>query len=388
MSNEHAQEMWAETCFLLSEDLPPNVSESIFEERVLLVLEKLGWSRFKKQIEIHPSLQIGRQGAIEPDIIMLDDQGQRQIVVEVKRPAEPIDETRNTLQLTSYMRQTKAQYGLLIGSEVRIYYDGPENPEPDPLLLESIQFLRDSREGVDFVSFLERAQFFAGKREEYAKKRIDAHDELRKRQELKRTLVSDSTKRRIYDFLKNEFSAYGEVVIERVLSEIEIHLSPKEQATPPSPTKNQVSKIAGSQRRSRTAVVSDSQLSGRTLSLSELNNERLNKNTKPKFLIIEDIKYPVKNWTELSIEFVKWLLQKGYLTSEKIPILSYSGRNKYFINNEERHLAVDADAQWNKVETVYVDTKYNAEGHKRNIISTLKQLGANISYSEIKIEFR
>jgi len=388
MSNEHAQEMWAETCFLLSEDLPPNVSESIFEERVLLVLEKLGWSRFKKQIEIHPSLQIGRRGTIEPDIIMLVDQGQRQIVVEVKRPAEPIDETRYTLQLTSYMRQTKAQYGLLIGSEVRIYYDGPENPEPDPLLLESIQFLRDSREGVDFVSFLERAQFLARKREEYAKKRIDAHDELRKRQELKRTLVSDSTKRRIYDFLKNEFSAYGEVVIERVLSEIEIHLSPKEQATPPSPTKNQVSKIAGSQRRSRTAVVSDSQLSGRTLSLSELNNERLNKNTKPKFLIIEDIKYPVKNWTELSIEFVKWLLQKGYLTSEKIPILSYSGRNKYFINNERRHLAVDADAQWNKVETVYVDTKYNAEGHKRNIISTLKQLGVHDLNSEIKIVFQ
>ena len=164
MSNEYAQEIWAEICFLLSEDLPPNISESLFEQRVLLVLEKLGWSQFRKQIELHPSLPIGRQATIEPDIVMLDEQGRPQIVVEVKRPAEPIAETRYTQQLTSYMRQTKAQYGLLVGSEVRIYYDGPANPSPDPLLLESIQFRHDSSKGLDFVSFLEHAQFLAGNR--------------------------------------------------------------------------------------------------------------------------------------------------------------------------------------------------------------------------------
>ena len=388
MSNENAQEMWAEICFLLSEGLPPNFSESLFEQRVLLVLEKLGWSQFRKQIELHPSLPIGRQATIEPDIVMLDEQGRRRIVVEVKRPAEPIEETRYTQQLTSYMRQTKAQYGLLVGSEVRIYYDGPGNPSPDPLLLESIQFQHDSRKGVDFVSFLERAQFLAGKHEEYAKRRIDEYDERQKREELKCTLVSDSTKSRIYDFLKNEFSTYGEVVIERVLSEIEISLSSKETATPPSPTKNQVSKIAGPQRRSRTAMDFDSELSGRTLSLSELKNRGLSKNTRPKLLIIGDKEYPVKNWTELCIVFVEWLLKKNYLTDEKIPVWNFARRDKYFINDEERHAIIDKSAQWKKAGTVYVDTKYDAECHKKNIISTLDQLGADIPYSEIKIVFR
>ena len=388
MSNENAQEMWAEICFLLSEGLPPNFSESLFEQRVLLVLEKLGWSQFRKQIELHPSLPIGRQATIEPDIVMLDEQGRRRIVVEVKRPAEPIEETRYTQQLTSYMRQTKAQYGLLVGSEVRIYYDGPGNPSPDPLLLESIKFQGDSRKGVDFVSFLKRPQFLAGKHEEYAKKRIDVYDEQRKREELMGSLVSASTERLIYDFLKNEFSTHGEVVIERVLSEIEIRLSPKEPASPPSPTENQEPKIARSQRRPRTAVDLDSELSGKTLSLSELKNKKLSKNTRPKLLIIGDTQYPVKNWTELCIEFVKWLLQKNYLTDEKIPVWNFAGRNKYFINDEERHADIDKSAQWKKAGTVYVDTKYDAEHHKKNIISTLEQLGADISYSEIKIVFR
>lgn len=388
MSDENAQEVWAEICFLLSEDLLPNVSESLFEQRVLLVLEKLGWSQFRKQIELHPSLPIGRQATIEPDIVMLDEQGRRRIVVEVKRPAEPIEETRYTQQLTSYMRQTKAQYGLLVGSEVRIYYDGPGNPSPDPLLLESIQFRRDSRKGVDFVSFLERPQFLAGKHEEYAKKRIDVYDEQRKREELKRTLFSDSTKRLIYDFLKNKFSTSGEVVIERVLSEIEIHLSSKETAISPSPTENQVPKIARSQRRSRTAVDCDSELSGKTLSLSQLKNKGLGKNTRPKLLIIGDIQYPVKNWVELCIEFVEWLLEKNYLTDEKIPVWNFAGRDKYFINDEERHADIDKGAKWKKAGTVYVDTKYDAEHHKKNIISTLEQLGADILYSEIKIVFR
>lgn len=42
------KDLWEEICFILTETIPSNVSEQIYENKVIRVFEKLGWSQYKK----------------------------------------------------------------------------------------------------------------------------------------------------------------------------------------------------------------------------------------------------------------------------------------------------------------------------------------------------
>ena len=116
------KDIWQEICFILSEGKNPSIPETIYEQKVLRVLEKLGWSQFKEEIKIRPKLAIGRQNYIEPDIVIYGQNKEPVIVFEIKRPAEIMSNFYN--QLKSYMRQLKSDIGVLIGNEINVYYDG------------------------------------------------------------------------------------------------------------------------------------------------------------------------------------------------------------------------------------------------------------------------
>jgi uncharacterized protein YxeA len=73
------------------------------------------------------------------------------------------------------------------------------------------------------------------------------------------------------------------------------------------------------------------------------------------------------------------------LTYNDTPIFNYTQGDEYFINIQPRHKAIDKEGKWDKVGSFYIDTKYNAEGHKRNIIHTLRHLG--VKDARIKITF-
>ena len=41
---------WNELCFILSESINSNISEQLYEPKVIQAFEKLGWSQYKVRI--------------------------------------------------------------------------------------------------------------------------------------------------------------------------------------------------------------------------------------------------------------------------------------------------------------------------------------------------
>lgn len=85
---DNYSEMWVEFCFLLSENIRPDLSEKDFENQVVRAIEVLGWREFRNEIKRQPIVQIGRQGTIRPDLIIYGNDRKALIVVEIKKPSE------------------------------------------------------------------------------------------------------------------------------------------------------------------------------------------------------------------------------------------------------------------------------------------------------------
>ena len=117
-----------------------------------------------------------------------------------------------------------------------------------------------------------------------------------------------------------------------------------------------------------------------------VSDKVFDKTIKPLKFTVETVVIPVYDWTELSKEFVRWLIEKGHLKKENLPIHNHANRGKYFINSEPVHEYAEKDGYWCEVNSFYVDTKYNAEHHVKNIISSLAQLG--VYNPDIKFSFR
>jgi len=374
LETQEYQEMWQEICFILSESIKNNINERDFENQVLRALEVLGWSEFKGEIERQISIQVGRQGILKPDLVIYDKEKKPLIVIEVKRPQEDISRDDSIAQLKSYMRQMKADFGFLIGNELRIYYDGHLNPQVDPLLLDKILFVKDEKSGISFAEIFQKKNFISGAYLPILDKKISKYNAKKESKKLKDALLSEDTKKKILEFLEKEFADYNTDVFASVISHISIALNdnscddinPPPKMLLPSPCK-----ISG-----RTPSSNGPSRGSKTFSISELEKMHLDKDDRPKALIIQNRTMEVSNWTDLSLKFVEWLIESNFLKVSNLPIYSYSERDKYFINSKPQHKIAEKDGQWNTVlGKFYVDIKYNADGHKKNIIHTLKHLG-------------
>jgi hypothetical protein len=385
MEPGHYQEIWQEICFILSDSVKENINEKDFEHQVLRALEVLGWREFRGEIERQLSIQVGRQGILKPDLVIYGEEKKALIVIEVKRPQEDISRDDSISQLKSYMRQMKADFGFLVGNQIRVYYDGNLNPQADPLLIDKIPFLKDEKAGVSFAELFEKSNFQSESYLPILEKKIRKFNIKRESQKLKSILLSEDTKMKILEFLEKEFADYDSDIFASVMSEINILLESKpvhytnQSAVPP---------VERPKRRIvRPTTPPNTSISGKTYSLSELKNMRLGKEFRPVSLSIQGNTIQVSNWTDLSIKFVEWLIKNNFLTESKLPIYNYSESDKYFINSSPQHKIAEKDGQWNSVMgNFHVDTKYNAECHKKNMIQALKHLG--IFDVDIKITFR
>ena len=113
--------------------------------------------------------------------------------------------------------------------------------------------------------------------------------------------------------------------------------------------------------------------------------ERDLRKCKPIGLEIEGVVISVRDWTDLCEGFVQWLVDKGYLTSKRLPILNHYGRDKFFINTKPEHLDSNKDGAWHEVAGFHVDTKYSTKGHMKNLLAALKHL--ELENLNVKIEF-
>ena len=116
----------------------------------------------------------------------------------------------------------------------------------------------------------------------------------------------------------------------------------------------------------------------------DLQKEKFDKQTRPRAFYAGSIASPVADWAELSRVFVLWLINNRHLNFDQLPVPNHAYRGKYFINKKPCHEHLERDGDWRSVGTYWVDTKYNADSHRKNLLSTLKHLqvqSANIFFS-------
>ncbi len=229
MEQEALKEIWEELCFHLSDNIDPNIKENFFEQKVLLTIEKLlGWSQFKGEIKLKPSLQIGRQNFIAPDIVLYNHDNKAVVVLEIKRPTEDLSRSGSFGQLQSYMRQTKADFGILIGNEIHVYYDGVLSPNTDPLLLSKIFFKSDSEEGINFVELFNRNSFIAGTYKSYLTAHIAKLERKQRIGEVRKRLQAEETSQKIFKLLPSEFKDVETQVLMEAMKGLTIKISYQE----------------------------------------------------------------------------------------------------------------------------------------------------------------
>jgi len=216
--------LWCELCFRLFDNIKTDISEKEFEGEVIHAIEKLGWSEFAGEIKRQPELQIGR-GRVRPDVVIYGHSGKALVVIEVKRPSETIFKDEASDQLISYMLQLKAEFGLLIGSDIRLYYDGDDNPQQKPLHLRRITFSKDDEIGPIFVSIFQKTEFQNEKYKPYIVRLINEFTAERNIKKLKESLMKAETKTQIYEFLRTNYTEYGSDVVESALKDLKIDLS-------------------------------------------------------------------------------------------------------------------------------------------------------------------
>ncbi len=224
--NDYA-EIWDEICFLLSDNIKQSLSERDFENQVVRSLEVLGWREFKNEIQRQPSIQLGREGVLRPDLIIYDEDKKPLIVVEVKRPVEDISKDYVIGQLRSYMRQIKSDFGFLIGSDLRVFYDGQENPYSDPILLEKIEFKKQIEQGIAFVELFNKESMKENKYIKYLKDKLHKFNKKKEVNSLIHKLTSFEIKQKIIGFLRNEYPDTDDETFSEALQKINIQISQK-----------------------------------------------------------------------------------------------------------------------------------------------------------------
>lgn len=160
---------WNEICFLIKEHSKQNSKEAFFQNEVVNIFEKLGWSRFKKEIEIEKNIPIGATNRLRLDIL-ISLEGEKLLVVELKKSMNPGSE-RISQQLISYMLQLKMKFGLFIGENIQLFYDDP-NHNKNPIKLIEIEFSYDNGEGFKLIEILKRDTFDEQKLIDYCNQKL------------------------------------------------------------------------------------------------------------------------------------------------------------------------------------------------------------------------
>ena len=217
-------DIWNEICFILSESIPSNTSEQVFELKVIQAFEKLGWSHFKKEISVRENIQLGSAGRITPDIIIKSLE-KNLFVVEVKKPSVDLMNSSFQDQLSSYMRMLRLNFGILIGNEIKIYVDGSLVGSNKSELLEKISFKKDNPKGLNFVTLFQKEKFSYENIEAYIQNKIEIIKEYKTVDILKNEIITTEYS----EYLKNQLKIkllreYSESIVEKTLEDFKVKI--------------------------------------------------------------------------------------------------------------------------------------------------------------------
>ncbi len=225
------KEKWNEICYLLSENLPTDLSETDFGQKVIQALRILDWKEYKGEIEKEHSLQFGSVNKLRPDFIIKFD-NKRLFVIEIKLPTIPINSTFQR-QLFSYMRQLKLEYGILIGQGIQIFYDGNLINQEDPILLETIHFTADNEKGQKFVELFSKESYSTELLKSFTLNSLKKINRKEDHKKLTKKILSESFQEKLNELIKQDFlNEYDGELIDGVLKELKIEINEKTKNLP------------------------------------------------------------------------------------------------------------------------------------------------------------
>lgn len=226
-------EKWNELCYILSENLPSNTSEQLFELKVVQAFEKLGWSEFQNEIVVRESVQLGASNRISPDIVVKSKTKGNLFIVEVKKPSIEIDNQTFKGQLSSYMGIMRMELGVLIGNKIQLFLDGKFFNTNGIVLIDEIEFKRDSEKGLKFVQLFSKEFYNKQNIEKHAQEKIQQLKEIEDFKKLKNLLLSKNYNEKVIDFLKIELlGEYNEKIIDNVFKTLNFKIESKDKIVP------------------------------------------------------------------------------------------------------------------------------------------------------------
>lgn len=222
-------EKWKEICFLLSENIRTEISESDFEQNVIQALRVLDWKEYSGDLQIRPSFPIGASNRIVPDIVINSTEKRNLFVIEIKQPSIPLN-TKFQQQLFSYMRQLKLQYGVLIGQVIQIFYDGDLTEHDEPVLLETIDFEKNSQKGQKFVELFNKENFSYDSLNTFTQNSLNKINRKNEQKILSQIILSSDYELKVLELIKLDLlNKYDGEIIDNVLQSISINIIEKNQ---------------------------------------------------------------------------------------------------------------------------------------------------------------
>ena len=231
-------EIWNKICFLLNENIKQTCYENDYENQVVRAIECLGWDESKKEIKRQQTIPIGNQNSIKPDLIIYGQENRSLIPIEIKRPCENLGKSEIMGQIRSYMLQLKSDFGFLIGSELKVYYEGSSDLQP--LLLEKIPFIKDSEKGVEFVNNFNKESFLKKEYMPYLETKLNNRNKEMEIENLLDLLTSEEMRQKVIDFLKKESGRFNDEIVSEVMEKLSVSISSKRYVASDKHDKNAV----------------------------------------------------------------------------------------------------------------------------------------------------
>lgn len=225
-------EKWQAFNFILSENINSDINEQLFENKVIQAFGELGWKEYSGNIKVRPSYRIGSVNTIEPDLVFKSDKSENLFVIEVKKPSVKLNSNFQD-QLFSYMRQLKLEIGILIGEKIQVFYDGAVNSEKNPVLLESINFNRDSERGKFFVELFDKSKFTEESIDLYVAESIERINKNKSFSLLEKELESEEFANELLGMVKKHLLLnYDKEVVNEVVGKFNLELVRKDTEMP------------------------------------------------------------------------------------------------------------------------------------------------------------
>lgn len=232
---------WEVICYLMK--INRNSREDLFQSEIVNIFEKLGWSRYNKEIEEKRKIQIGSAKSFIPDII-IKNLNKDLFVIELKKPIA-LYINRNDSQIFSYMRQLRLNVGLLINDSIHVFYE--DNNYSVPVEILNIEFNEHSIGGPKFIALFSKETF------NYAELIKYCSNQLRKLDVID-LISSNEYKEKVFELIKNDLRDHFEnEVIDLAFKSIEINIQNREDA----PIENKLSNIKIEQSRNQTSSIVD-----------------------------------------------------------------------------------------------------------------------------------